>query len=50
MSALVIPDLNLLELSMWLADLKGGPVVVAQRLIATISSVREGKLELVGGR
>ena len=41
----MIPDIDLCELSLWLADLKGGPVV-AVSLSATISSVRKGELVL----
>ena len=44
MIAWIIPDLDLLKLSQWLADLKAGPVV-ALSLSATISSVRKSELE-----
>ncbi len=44
MTVLAKPDLDLLELSLWLADLKGGPVV-AWSLQATISSVRKIELD-----
>ena len=45
MTVLAKPDLDLLELSLWLADLKGDPVV-AWSLQATIISVRKIELDL----
>ncbi len=42
---LVIPDLDLFDLSLWLAALKAGPVVVCS-LTATVGSVRESEFEL----
>ncbi len=41
----VIPDLDFLELSLWLSDLKGGPVV-AYSLTTTIGSVQKSELVL----
>ena len=43
MTEWVIPNLDLLELHLWLADLKGGPVALGS-LTATICSVCKSEL------